>query len=198
MGQDLEGLMNSDLGQPMAQIFLNGLGQEGTLVLWSFVILVQYMMGSSMVYFLLFLPIVILGQLLMMLLVFCRCSLRLVNLSPCMSSSWLYSELLDCRLTLVLSARDGALPFSDVLYRMNKFTKTPFNTVLFCAAGSIALGALIFAGTQAINAVFSISITAQYIAFSMPIAVRWIWRKDNGWTPGAFSLGAWVSAHSRF
>ncbi len=85
MGQDLEGLMNSDLGQPMAQIFLNGLGQEGTLVLWSFVILVQYMMGSSMVYFLLFLPIVILGQLLMMLLIFCRCSLRLVSLSPCMS-----------------------------------------------------------------------------------------------------------------
>jgi hypothetical protein len=51
MGQDLEGLMNSSLGQPMAQIFLNRLGQKGTLVMWSFIILVQYMMGSSMVYF---------------------------------------------------------------------------------------------------------------------------------------------------
>ena len=51
MGQDLEGLMNSSLGQPMAQIFLNSLGQKGTLVFWSFIILVQYMMGSSMVYF---------------------------------------------------------------------------------------------------------------------------------------------------
>jgi amino acid transporter len=77
---------------------------------------------------------------------------------------------------------------------MNKFTKTPVNTVWFCAAGSISLGALVFAGTQAINAVFSISITAQYVAFSIPIAVRWIWRKENGWTPGAFSLGPWVSA----
>lgn len=51
MGQDLESLMNSNLGQPMAQIFLNSLGQKGTLVMWSFIILVQYMMGSSMVYF---------------------------------------------------------------------------------------------------------------------------------------------------
>ena len=49
MGQDLESVMNSSLGQPMAQIFLNSLGQKGTLVMWSFIILVQYMMGSSMV-----------------------------------------------------------------------------------------------------------------------------------------------------
>jgi amino acid transporter len=77
---------------------------------------------------------------------------------------------------------------------MNSLTKTPVNTVLFCAAGSIALGALVFAGTQAVNAVFAISITAQYFAYSIPIAARWIWRKENGWTPGPFSLGAWVSA----
>jgi hypothetical protein len=51
MGKDLESLMNSSLGQPMAQIFLNSLGQKGTLVMWLFIILVQYMMGSSMVFF---------------------------------------------------------------------------------------------------------------------------------------------------
>jgi len=51
MGQDPAGLMSSSLGQPMAQIFLNSLGQKGTLVMWSFIILVQYMMGSSMVSF---------------------------------------------------------------------------------------------------------------------------------------------------
>lgn len=147
MGQDLEVLMNSSLGQPMAQIFLNSLGQKGTLVMWSFIILVQYMMGSSM--------------------------------------------MLAASRQSFAFARDGALPFSGVLYRINKFTKTPVNTVWFCAAGSISLGALVFAGTQAINAVFSISITAQYVAFSIPIAVRWIWRKENGWTPGVFSLGPW-------
>jgi amino acid transporter len=77
---------------------------------------------------------------------------------------------------------------------MNRFTKTPVNTVWFCAAGSIALGALVFAGSQAINAVFAISVSAQYIAYAIPITARWIWRKENGWTPGTFSLGAWVSA----
>ncbi len=92
------------------------------------------------------------------------------------------------------SARDGALPFSSWLYRMNGYTKTPVNSVWFCALGAIALGALVFAGTQAVNAVFAISVTALYVAYSIPIAARWIWRKENGWTPGAFSLGAWVSA----
>jgi amino acid transporter len=77
---------------------------------------------------------------------------------------------------------------------MNRFTKTPVNTVWFCAAGSIALGALVFAGPQAINAVFAISVSAQYVAYAIPITARWIWRKENGWTPGTFSLGAWVSA----
>lgn len=49
MGSDIQGLLDSPIGQPMAQIFLNGFGQKGTLALWSFVVLVQYMMGSSMV-----------------------------------------------------------------------------------------------------------------------------------------------------
>lgn len=93
----------------------------------------------------------------------------------------------------VLSARDGALPFSGWLYRMNRFTKTPVNTVWFSAIGAILLCALVFVGTQAIDAVFSISITPLYVAYSIPITARWIWRKENGWMPGTFSLGAWVS-----
>jgi hypothetical protein len=69
MGTDMNGLLDSPIGQPMAQIFFNSFGQNGTLALWSFVVLVQYvtphlqyiqnslsnsyrfryMMGSSMV-----------------------------------------------------------------------------------------------------------------------------------------------------
>ncbi|KAH9987652.1 amino acid/polyamine transporter I [Russula compacta] len=147
MGQDLEGVMSGSLGQPMAQIFFNSFGQKGTLVMWSFIILAQYMMGSSM--------------------------------------------MLSASRQSFAFARDGALPFSGWLYRMNRYTKTPVNTVWFCAVGSIALGALVFAGTQAINAIFPMSVTALYVAYSIPIAARWTWRKENGWTPGAFSLGAW-------
>ena len=51
MGQDLDRLMESNLGQPMAQIFLNSFGNNGTLAMWSFIILAQYMMGSSTVCF---------------------------------------------------------------------------------------------------------------------------------------------------
>ncbi|KAG2135253.1 amino acid/polyamine transporter I [Suillus clintonianus] len=47
MGTDLEGILNSPIGQPMAQIFYNSFGQKGALVLWSLVIVAQYMMGSS-------------------------------------------------------------------------------------------------------------------------------------------------------
>ncbi|KAI9430601.1 hypothetical protein H4582DRAFT_2086560 [Lactarius indigo] len=75
-------------------------------------------------------------------------------------------------------ARDGALPFSSWLYRMN------------------ALGALVFAGTQVVNAVFAISVTALYVTYSIAISSRWIWRKVNGWTPGAFSLGVWMMSMS--
>jgi hypothetical protein len=49
MGQDLDALMGSSLGQPMAQIIFNSLGKNGTLSVWSFVVLAQYMMGSSTV-----------------------------------------------------------------------------------------------------------------------------------------------------
>jgi hypothetical protein len=49
MGQDLSSLLTSEVGQPMAQIFLNSLGKTATLALWSIVVLVQYTMGSSTV-----------------------------------------------------------------------------------------------------------------------------------------------------
>ncbi|KAG1855183.1 amino acid permease-domain-containing protein [Suillus subalutaceus] len=48
MGSDLEGILSSPIGQPMAQIFYNSFGQKGALALWSLVIVAQYMMGSSM------------------------------------------------------------------------------------------------------------------------------------------------------
>ena len=49
MGTDLESITGSTIGQPMAQIFFNSFGQKGTLGLWAIVVLVQFMMGSSMV-----------------------------------------------------------------------------------------------------------------------------------------------------
>ena len=47
MGTDLEGIAGS--AQPMAQIFFNSFGQKGCLAVWAFIVITQYMMGSSMV-----------------------------------------------------------------------------------------------------------------------------------------------------
>jgi len=143
MGTDLEGILGSGIGQPMAQIFFNSFGQKGTLGLWSIVVIVQYMMGSSM--------------------------------------------LLAASRQSFAFARDGALPFSSWLYRMNKFTETPVNTVWWCAFLSMCLGLLVFAGPEAINAVFAISVTALYVAYSIPIVCRFAFTND--FKPGPFNLG---------
>ncbi|KAF8797704.1 amino acid transporter [Phlegmacium glaucopus] len=143
MGGDLETLVNSS--QPMAQIFLNGFGLKGTLAVWSIVILVQYMMGSSLL-------------------------------------------LAGSRQTFAFS-RDHALPFSGWLYRINSYTGTPVNTVWFDAILAILLGCLVFAGPQAINAVFALSVTALYVAYSIPITAHLITK--NKVKPGPFSLGIW-------
>jgi amino acid transporter len=143
MGDNLGLLVNSP--QPLAQIFLNAFGKKPTLGIWSIVILVQYMMGSSI--------------------------------------------LLAGSRQIFAFSRDGALPFSGWLYRINSVTKTPVNTVWFDAFLSILLGCLAFAGAQAINAIFAMSVTALYVAYSIPIGAR-IVTKTN-FKPGPFHLGAW-------
>ncbi|KAH6918018.1 amino acid/polyamine transporter I [Coprinopsis sp. MPI-PUGE-AT-0042] len=47
MGSDLQAIYDSE--QPLAQIFMNSFGKRATLGLWVVVVLVNYMMGSSMV-----------------------------------------------------------------------------------------------------------------------------------------------------
>ena len=84
-----------------------------------------------------------------------------------------------------------ALPFSSKLYSINSYTKTPVNTVWFDAILAIFLGLLVFAGTQAINAVFALSVTGLYFAHSIPIMVRFT--GDNDFKPGPFHLGIFVS-----
>lgn len=143
MGTDLNAILTSPIGQPMAQILYNSLGKSGALALWCFVILAQYMMGSS-----------------------------------CL--------LVGSRQTFAF-ARDGALPFSQYLYRINGYTRTPVNTVWFDAALALAIGLLAFAGTQAIDAVFTIAVTASYVSYITPIATRFVFKND--FKPGPFNLG---------
>lgn len=73
---------------------------------------------------------------------------------------------------------------------MNSYTETPVNTVWFDALWALAMGLLVFAGQQAIDAIFAISIVALYIAYAIPIAARFL--GDNDFKPGPFSLGVFV------
>lgn len=70
---------------------------------------------------------------------------------------------------------------------MNRYTGTPVNTVVFDGVLALLLGLLVFAGNQAINAIFGISIVGLYIAYAIPIAARFM--GTNSFEPGPFSLG---------
>lgn len=65
------------------------------------------------------------------------------------------------------------------------------NAVIFDAVLSIFLGLLVFAGSQAVNAVFALSTVGLYYAYSVPIAARFM--GGNKLKPGPFNLGILVS-----
>lgn len=75
---------------------------------------------------------------------------------------------------------------------MNSYTQTPVNTVWFVGVLALLLGLLVFAGDQAINAVFAISVVALYAAYTIPIAARFL--GPNDFKRGPFHLGIFVSS----
>ncbi|KAG5650707.1 hypothetical protein H0H81_011303 [Sphagnurus paluster] len=89
---------------------------------------------------------------------------------------------------------DIALPLSNWLYQINKKVKVPVNTVVFDGLLALSLGLLVFAGDQAISAVFSLSLAGLYVAFTIPILARFLGTKK--FTPGPFTLGLFVSSPS--
>ncbi|KAK7062630.1 hypothetical protein VNI00_000118 [Paramarasmius palmivorus] len=98
-------------------------------------------------------------------------------------------QLTTCSRQLFAFCRDGALPLSRWTYRVNSKTHSPIRAVWMSAFLSILLGALSFAGPNAINAVFALVITGQYTAYSIPIAARWLGGRP--FKAGPVSLGSW-------
>jgi len=47
MGSNIQALLDSNIGQPMAQIFYQSFGQKGTLAIWSIVVIVQSVIAGS-------------------------------------------------------------------------------------------------------------------------------------------------------
>lgn len=85
-------------------------------------------------------------------------------------------------------ARDGCFPFSWWISRVNRQTQTPVNAVWFNTVIGILMTLLIFGGTVAIGAIFSIAAVATYVAFTIPIFIR-VFFVGNRFRPGPWNLG---------
>jgi len=97
------------------------------------------------------------------------------------------SMLTTCSRQIFAFSRDGGLPLSKWLYNVNKRVHAPVYAVWFSVILSFLLGLLSFAGPSAIGAVFSLVVAAQYVAYSIPIAARFIGGRKI--QPGPFNLG---------
>ena len=69
-------------------------------------------------------------------------------------------------------SRDNGLPFSFWIKRVNKNLSTPINAVIFGGICSVIMGLLVLIGTVAANALFSLYIAGNYLAWSTPTLLR--------------------------
>ncbi|MCJ1246211.1 hypothetical protein MMC30_003417 [Trapelia coarctata] len=69
-------------------------------------------------------------------------------------------------------------------------TQTPVNAVWFNTVIGILMTLLIFGGTVAIGAIFSIAAVAAFVAFTIPIFIR-VFFVGNRFRPGPWNLGRW-------
>jgi amino acid transporter len=94
------------------------------------------------------------------------------------------------RMTFAFS-RDGAIPGSSWLSKVNAATKIPANAVIFVATIGIiiTLPALKSVGgvPVAFLAVVSVAVIGLYLAFAVPIFLRW--RMGDAFQPGSWSNG---------
>lgn len=86
-------------------------------------------------------------------------------------------------------SRDGALPGSRWWSQVNKRTGTPVYATWGILLISALLGLLMFAGSVAIGAVFSIGAMAQYTSFTFPVFLKLVFDRGQ-FKPGTSYLPA--------
>ncbi|KAL8696920.1 MAG: hypothetical protein Q9201_007411 [Fulgogasparrea decipioides] len=142
---NLESVIGSKFGQPMAQIYYDAVGRNATMGLMSLLFLVQFMMGISI-------------------------------LVAASRQAWAFS-------------RDGALPFSTFFRLISqRFGYIPLRTVWGCAFLAAVLGLLSLIAPAAAQAVFSLAVAANNLAWGIPIFARVVWGQRK-FKPGPFYLG---------
>lgn len=89
-------------------------------------------------------------------------------------------------------ARDDGMPFSKILKKVDPKFCVPYNSVAFSGALSLAIGLLILIDDAATNALFSLSIAGNYLAWCVPTFLRLTYGRDV-FKPGPFYLGKFWS-----
>ncbi|KAI9933530.1 GABA-specific high-affinity permease [Aspergillus wentii] len=86
-------------------------------------------------------------------------------------------------------SRDGALPFSKFFRHVSKRVQyQPVRAVCGFVAVSIIFGLLCLINSVAANALFSLFVASNYIAWGVPILCRLVWGKER-FVPGEFYTG---------
>ncbi|CZT48449.1 related to GABA transport protein [Rhynchosporium secalis] len=85
-------------------------------------------------------------------------------------------------------ARDDCFPFSSWMKKVNRHTYTPINAVWFNTIVGILLLLLIFGGSVAIGAIFSVGAIAAMVAFTIPVFIR-VFFVANRFRRGPWHLG---------
>ncbi|ODM19709.1 hypothetical protein SI65_04695 [Aspergillus cristatus] len=86
-------------------------------------------------------------------------------------------------------SRDGALPFSNVWRHVSRRIRyQPVNAIIGLIVVSIIFGLLCLINSVAANALFSLFVASNYVAWGVPIMCRLVWGKDR-FQPGEFYMG---------
>ena len=161
---DIDSVLGSDLGQPWASYLLQVLPQKTALAALALTITAAFSMGQG-------------------------CMVRNFRLTLSkIKRAWLtFSQVAASRVTFAY-ARDGCFPCSWWISRVNRHTQTPVNAVWFNTVLGILMTLLIFGGTLAAGALFSIAAVAAFVAFTIPIFIR-VFFVGNRFRPGPWNLG---------
>ncbi|KAL1981333.1 hypothetical protein VTN96DRAFT_2774 [Rasamsonia emersonii] len=92
-------------------------------------------------------------------------------------------------------SRDGALPFSRFLRHVSKRIRyQPVRMIWGVVTMSVILGLLCLINDAASNALFSLAVAGNDLAWGMPIFCRLMWGEKQGkFRPGEFYTGRWLS-----
>lgn len=90
-------------------------------------------------------------------------------------------------------SRDGALPFSNLIKKINLNNGVPRNAIIFDTLICLFLGCLVMINDTAADALFSLNAASNSLAWLAPIFFRALYGSKASFTPGPFYLGEFWS-----